>query len=178
MRTYKAAKERNYVSRFQYFKAVDDLQNGKLLVLSDSNSGSEVESCDERDIFLDAEMEKLKDVTEKESWSKYETVKFLKCFQRNKYKVDNKDCSREQLWKQTSLDLLKDGIYKTPEKCATKWKNLHRTYKKIISKDRNTQGQRFKYFKQVDNLLHDREISSDRSSSSDAQEDSEIFGEK
>lgn len=173
IRTYKLAKERNSTNRFHYFKAVDDLVNGKEIILSDTDS--EVESFDEEVILTKIQNDKLKakDILEKESWSRYETIKFLKILQ--KYKMDNKYSNKEQLMKVVSLDLLKEGISKTPEKCLIKWKNLNRSYKKNVDKDKTNTNPRFKYLKEVGDLLNDRAISSE-DLSSDTQEESDFLG--
>lgn len=173
IRTYKAAKERNSFNRFHYFRAVDDLMNGRQLVLSDTDS--EIESCDEL-ILASIENGKLNSKEmEKESWSRRETIKFLKIFQENKYQIDNKNCSQEQLMKYISSELSKNGINKTPGKCLIKWKNLQRSYKRILDKDKSMTIQRFKYFNEVDDLLNDRVISLENLSS-DTQDESDFFG--
>lgn len=176
MRTYKSAKERNNISRFHYYKAVDDLLNGKNLVLSDTDS--EIESCDEDLILsnLDEEKSKSRELVEKESWSRYETLRFLKAYQNYEHKLDNKSCTKDQLWKFISAELCKEGIFKTAEKCTIKWKNLFRSYKKILEKDQNLPVQRFKYFKEVDDLINKRRLSLP-DVSSDTPEESDFFGE-
>lgn len=175
IRSYKAAKERNNISRFQYYKALDDLINEKPLILSDTDS--EIESYDEDEILNDFKTENsnFNNITVKESWSRKETIKFLKAYQKYKHNIENKSFSKEQLWKILSAELSKDNIYKTAEKCSIKWKNLVRSHRRIMEKDPNIPVQRFKYFKQMDNLIHDREISSS-DDLLDAQEESEFLG--
>lgn len=174
IRSYKAAKERNNSTRFQYFKAVDDLINEKPLILSDTDS--EMESYDEDELpNFENDKSNSDNVTEKESWSRTETIKFLKIYQKYKHNVINKSCTREQLWKIISAELLKDNIHKTPAKCSIKWKNLHRTYKKIMEKDHNIPIRRFKYFKQIDDIMNDREMFLP-DDLSDTKEESDFFG--
>lgn len=177
IRTYKAAKDRNNISRFQYYKAVDDIINGKSLVLTDSES--EIESCDEDLILKNFALAKSKceGVVEKETWSRHETVKFLKVYQKYKSNIVNKNCSKEELWNIISNELFKEGVFKSAEKCAIKYKNLFRTYKKNLGKQSNIPRQRFKYFKEVDDLMNDREITLSDGMVSDIPEDSDYLGE-
>lgn len=177
IRTYKAAKERNNISRFQYYKAVDAVVNGKQLVLSDSES--EIESCDENLILTNLAIEKTKSegAIEKETWSRHDTVLFLKVYQNYKSNIENKMCSKEELWKIISNELFKQGVFKSAEKCSIKFKNLFRTYKKNLERDSNVPRQRFKYFNEVDNLMNNREITLPDNLLSDSPENSDYMGE-
>lgn len=176
MRTYKSSTERNSLSRFQYYKAVDNIINGTPLILSDTDS--EIESCDENLTLSNYDLENpnSKEYVEKAHWSRYQTIKFLQTFQ--KCELENKNSSKEQLWRIISDELTKEGIVKNPDKCCAKMKNLLRSYKKILEKDQEFPILRFKYFKEVDDLMNKKPISSPEDLSSDSEEDTDFFGKQ
>lgn len=173
-RTYKSAKGRNNMTRFQYHKAVDDVQNGIPIILSDSES--DLESCNEDEVLAEIYYMKsqAKLNVDKESWSKFATITLIKAYQTFQQALVNNLYTKDQIWIFISDELLKEGVVKTPEKCSLKWKNLVRTYKKVLEKDQQDITPRFKYFKEMNDLMNQREVIVINNEMSDSSE--EIFG--
>ncbi|XP_018566789.1 trihelix transcription factor GT-2 [Anoplophora glabripennis] len=158
LRTYKVANEKpNVPTRFQYYQEMKDIFNNTEVSISDSET-------DEKEVkytpLSSAEVAELKDsfteeVPEKESWSRYETLKFLKAFQMLKHMKQN--FSKEKhFWSMVSAQLAKDNIHKHHEKCSAKWKNLLRSYRKNLEKP--SMPTRFQYFQEMNDVLNDTEL--------------------
>ncbi|KAJ8939455.1 hypothetical protein NQ318_023081 [Aromia moschata] len=154
-RTYKSASERPSIpTRFQYLEEMQNIFNNTEVVVSDSDADGE------REVKYDPELDQshvtsVEETVEKESWSRYETLKLLKCFQKHKG-LKHKYATDKKFWAAIAAELTKDNIQKLPEKCATKWKNLYRSYKKNI--DKSSVPVRFQYFQEVSDVLNDIEL--------------------
>ncbi|KAJ8922011.1 hypothetical protein NQ315_008650 [Exocentrus adspersus] len=148
LRTYKIAIEKpNQPTRFQFYQEMKDIINNTEASVSDSELDEKRDSA--MDNFVDIKDPFSEESPEKESWTRYETLKLLKAFQMFKH-------MKQSFSKEKHFLLAKDDICKPYKKCAVKWKNLLRTYKKSLQ--RSDLPKRFQYFQEVNDVLNDTEL--------------------
>ncbi|KAJ8932894.1 hypothetical protein NQ314_014375 [Rhamnusium bicolor] len=156
LRTYKNANEKPSVpTRFQYYQEMRDIFSNTQVTVSDSDlDDMEIEyksTVPVNPLSIDSKEEPI----EKESWSRYETLKLLKAYQKHR-DVKKNFVKEKQFWAVISGELAKDNIQKPLDKCATKWKNLFRSYKKNVEKP--SLPSRFQYFQEVSDVINNVEL--------------------
>lgn len=76
-----------------------------------------------------------------ENWTR-ESIKLLICaYVENKEKFLSPMYNKKKVWENISQTLLKNNVLKSGIKCDEKWRNLKKTYEKVLAEKQKTGGQ-------------------------------------
>ncbi|KAG5900549.1 hypothetical protein JTB14_022856 [Gonioctena quinquepunctata] len=123
-------------TKFPFAREMKDIMGEQFLI------GNEMGDANETDTYEEIIIE-----TEFDSWSKTETSALIETY--NKYKNSfNED--RLFVWEQISTELNLKKIYRTPENCQKKWKNLFKSY---CSRKHKPDKRKFEFYSEIDSIL-------------------------
>jgi hypothetical protein len=68
----------------------------------------------------------------------------------------NTSKSNKHLWEQISAKMREKGFDRSPTMCTDKWRNLLKEFKKAKHKDRGSGSAKMSYYKEIDEILRER----------------------
>lgn len=83
---------------------------------------------------------------EKAVWSHEAVQLLISLYKENKHKFESPMFNKKQVWEHISDKLKKFSVLKSALKCDEKWRNLKKTYDKIINEKNSTGNSNFSYW--------------------------------
>jgi hypothetical protein len=90
-----------------------------------------------------------------ETWVQDETRSLIG-FRREMDGLFNTSKSNKHLWEQISAKMREKGFDRSPTMCTDKWRNLLKEFKKAKHKDRGSGSAKMSYYKEIDEILRER----------------------
>ncbi|XP_068664794.1 trihelix transcription factor GT-1-like [Aristolochia californica] len=90
-----------------------------------------------------------------ETWVQDETRSLI-AFRREMDGLFNTSKSNKHLWEQISAKMREKGYDRSPTMCTDKWRNLLKEYKKARHQDRGSGSAKMSYYKELEELLRER----------------------
>ncbi|KAL5991166.1 hypothetical protein ACLOJK_012072 [Asimina triloba] len=90
-----------------------------------------------------------------ETWVQEETRSLIS-LRREMDLLFNTSKSNKHLWEQISAKMREKGFDRSPTMCTDKWRNLLKEYKKARQHERGSGSAKMSYYKEIDDLLRER----------------------
>lgn len=90
-----------------------------------------------------------------ETWVQEETRSLIS-FRREMDSLFNTSKSNKHLWEQISSKMREKGFDRSPTMCTDKWRNLLKEFKKAKHQDRGSGSGKMSYYKELEELLRER----------------------
>ncbi|KAF8378149.1 hypothetical protein HHK36_029486 [Tetracentron sinense] len=134
-------------------------EEGRDMMIEDDGNGGLQQQQQQQQMILgessgdDHEMKAPK--KRAETWVQEETRSLIS-FRRDMDGLFNTSKSNKHLWEQISSKMREKGFDRSPTMCTDKWRNLLKEFKKAKHQDRGSASAKMSYYKELEELLRDR----------------------
>lgn len=134
---------------------VKQVHESTLSSSNDENKESAVAECNQEAVNQVNKTNVVEEETNSHHWNDSEIKLLLTLYSDNRQDFDGKKVTNKSLWQRIAQEMNKNGCPVTWEQCDNKFKNLKKTYKKVIDNNSQTGSGSiyFKYFDIMDSLF-------------------------